>query len=154
MTHDLTQLTDLEILQLCVWREARGEETEGQRGVAHVIANRVYGRTRWWGTDWRSVILHPWQFSSFNPGDPNADLFPLGSECFLVANAVYNGTDLDLTLGANMYYDKSIAFPHAWGSPDLYENTFNVGRLRFFRLKISIPLQSSHETVNSAPTGE
>lgn len=154
MLHDLTTLTDLELLQLCVYREARGESVDGQRGVAHVVANRVYGRTHWWGNSWRSVILHPFQFSSFNESDVNADKWPEADECLGVVTPVYQGTDLDLTLGANMYYDKSIAFPHAWGSPDLYENTLNVGRLRFFRLKISIPLQSSHETVNSAPTGE
>ena len=30
----------------------------------------------WWGDDWESVVLHPWQYSSFNANDPNAVKLP------------------------------------------------------------------------------
>lgn len=139
-------LSDLELLELAIWREARGESYDGKRGVAHVVRNRVYGTTKWWGNgSYRSVILHPYQFSSFLPDDPNADRWPgsgdvAWADCVAIALAVSNGTDEDLTLGATMYYDTSIPWPHEWGNPGLYDNTLNVGKLRFFKLK---PVASS-----------
>src|SRR5690606_28151479 len=41
--------------------------------VGAVIRERVL-RPGWWGTDWQSVCLKPWQFSCWNEGDPNRDV--------------------------------------------------------------------------------
>ena len=133
-------LSDLELLTLCVWREARGEPFDGKRGVAHVIRNRVYGPVHWWGRDWHSVVLHPWQFSSFNTSDPNAyewpsDTDPSFESCVQAVGPVYAGEDEDLTNGATFYYDTSISWPRSWGNQADYENTLNIGRLKFWRLK-------------------
>jgi len=131
-------MSDLSLLELCVWREARGEPVDGQRGVAHVVRNRVYSGTRWWGDDWRSVILHPWQFSSFNPSDPNSKRWPSNDDYAAlsgIVEPVFSGTDADLTNGATFYYDTSIKWPVAWGPERNYDNTLNIGRLKFFKLK-------------------
>jgi hypothetical protein len=141
-------LSDLTLLELCVWREARGEGFDGKRGVAHVVRNRVYGGVHWWGRDWHSVILHPWQFSSFNASDPNSnqwpgDADPSWAECCAASIPIYNGTDEDLTLGATFYFDVSIDWPASWGPQANYENTLNLGRLRFWKL---LPI-SNHDDV-------
>jgi|ERR1700722_11968689 len=129
------ELTQSDLMKLCVWREARGEGLLGKRGVAHVILNRV-AEPCWWGDDIPSVILKPWQFSSFNPSDPNSDKWPLDVDpsfvdCSDVCNAVLQGTDKDITSGATFYCDVSINEPEDWVKAG-YLLKLQVGRLRFY----------------------
>jgi len=100
------------MLALCIWREARGQNPEAQRAVGWVIRNRVT-KPGWWGTDWLSVILKPWQFSSFNRGDPNSILFPsaadnIWTQCLRIASEVYEGKGPDPSGGATSYHDISV----------------------------------------------
>lgn len=132
-----SQLTEPQLLTLCIWREARGEGVIGRRGVGWVIVNRVENPC-WWGHDIHSVILKPYQFSSFNDGDPNSDKWPVDNsagevECQSIANAIVKGTDTDITDGATHYHDVSMGWPTAWGDQAQYSNTLNVGRFRFYR---------------------
>lgn len=152
------EMSDLALLQLCIWREARGEGIDGKRGVAHVIANRAQVAC-WWNKhiagSLSRVILQPWQFSSFNANDPNADKWPADmdpsfSQCCAVAFSVMSGSDSDNTDGATYYYDVSIPFPKKWGDPANWENTLNVGRLKFWKPKPS----SNHTEVQEAVTAE
>ncbi len=129
-------LSDEVLLCLCVYREARGEADLGKRGVAHTVLNRVKA-DKFFGHDIRSVILKPWQFSSFNANDPNADLWPPGqnntawAECTEIVAKVLSGQDADITNGAVYYHDVSLNQPPAvWGSVEL---TLETGRLKFYR---------------------
>jgi spore germination cell wall hydrolase CwlJ-like protein len=127
-------LSDLQLCSLCVWREARGEGLLGKRGVAHVIKNRS-DNPGWWGHTVSSVILCPWQFSSFNPSDPNADKWPADndpsySDSLTVSEDVLVNGDEDITNGATSYFDTSIP-PPAW--TDNMTLTLSVGRLRFYK---------------------
>jgi N-acetylmuramoyl-L-alanine amidase len=131
---DYNSLSDPDLLKLCVWREARGEGPLGQRGVAHVILNRA-GDPMWWGHDIKSVILKPYQFSSFNAGDPNADKWPMDDDPALLeispmCDAVLQGTDRDITDHAQFYHDVSVTPPWA----EDYILTLQVGRLMFYKL--------------------
>jgi|SRR6516165_2267393 hypothetical protein len=133
------ELTDLELLELCVWRESRNQAPEGMFAVACSIRNRVEHPT-WWGHDWATVILKPWQYSSFNKNDPNEEKWPQdGSPEFLEVchqcEAVMNG-EPDSTDGATNYYDTSITFPKAWGSESQWDNTLNIGAFRFWKEKV------------------
>ena len=137
-----SELSDLDILTLAVWREARGEQTLGQRAVAHVIRNRTF-TPKWWNGhtagSYHAVILFPYQFSSFNPGDPNADLWPTNdlsfTSCREAALWVPCGMDPDNTDGAVMYHDTSIGWPTSWGNEADFVNTVNTGHLRFYKPK-------------------
>jgi len=127
-------LTDAELLGLCVYREARGEPDEGKRGVAHVVMNRVKAPS-WWGTSVLTVVTHPWQFSSFNENDPNVDIWPkdtdpVWADCLTIAENVLDGTAEDLTDGCNSYYDVSIP-PPRWAGTN---PALAIGRLRFYKL--------------------
>jgi N-acetylmuramoyl-L-alanine amidase len=127
-------LSDLQLCSLCVWREARGEGLLGKRGVAHVIKNRS-DNPGWWGQSVRSVILAPWQFSSFNANDPNADKWPADndpsySDSLTVSEDVLINGDEDITSGATSYFDTSIP-PPSW--TDTMTLTLSVGRLRFYK---------------------
>ena len=131
------ELSDLSLLALCCYREARGEPIEGKRGVCHVIKNRTL-EPSWWGDNWSSVILKPHQFSSFNANDHNSGVWPQDDEpawkeCLAAAGMVYNGADEDLTQGAVFYHDTSIGWPRFWGNAEEYVNTINIGRLKFYR---------------------
>jgi N-acetylmuramoyl-L-alanine amidase len=130
-----SNMSDLELLSLCVWREARGEGLLGKRGVAHVVKNRS-DQPGWWGQTVKGVILHPEQFSSFNPGDPNSDKWPEDndpsySDSLTISEDVLVNGDEDITQGATSYYDISIPIPFWAGSMTL---TLAAGRLRFYKL--------------------
>jgi N-acetylmuramoyl-L-alanine amidase len=153
---DYQSLSELSLLELCVWREARNQGSEGMRAVAWSIRNRVQ-KPSWWGHDWKSVILKPWQYSSFNANDPNNEKWPDDQEpafvrCCEVCTPVYLGSDtLDDTDGATHYYDTSIEFPKAWGSESEWVNTLNIGKLRFWKMREK---SSNREAVSSASAGE
>lgn len=146
-----SELSDLALLELCVWREARGEPFDAKRGVAHVIRNRVYSGIHWWGTDWHSVILHPYQFSSFNESDVNAAKWPTDfdnsfADCCQACIPVFNGADDDLTQGALWYHDTSMGWPHAWGDQRNYVQTLAMGRLLFYKPATAPPIDVDQST--------
>ena len=138
------ELSDAEILTLCCWREARGEPLDVKIAQCWSVKNRVL-HPGWWGHDWHSVILKPWQYSSFNrndpnekkwpPDDPNDQEYESGQQAQQAAEAAMAETTPDPTDGATNYYDTSIEFPKAWGSEAEWENTLTLGRLRFWKMR-------------------
>lgn len=129
---DYSLMSDMGILALCCWREARGEGLTGKRGVACVVRNRINANS-FFGHDWHSVILKPYQFSSFNTNDPNSDKWPADDDpswidCCDVAQMVIDGAQ-DVTNGALYYYSPPLtAPPPAWGHVTA---TVTIGRLNF-----------------------
>lgn len=151
-----TELSELELLALCVWREARNQRADGMAAVAWSIRNRVQ-RPSWWGHDYPSVILKPWQYSSFNLSDPNSTKWPADNDeswpvCMAVVTPIYQAliTSPDPTGGATHYYDTSITFPKAWGRESEWENTLNLHQLRFWKMRPP----NTHDDVQEALTAE
>lgn len=138
-----SELSDSDLMALCLWREARGEERMGKRGVAHVIINRQQFPSEF-GHSIRSIILRPFAFSSFNENDPNHIKFPSDAnpswiDCLSVCGDVLSPEgDTDITNGAVMYHDTSIQMPTAWANEFDPTPTLQVGRLRFYRKIIPI----------------
>lgn len=131
------QLSELDLMALCIWREAGGEGDLGKRGVGWVIQNRA-DHPGWWGHTVVGVILCPYQFSSFNPGDHNHDRWPTDNshswlDCQQIAYGIINGDDTDITDGATHYHDTSMGWPQHWGDPGQYIHTLDVGELRFYK---------------------
>lgn len=126
-------LSDADLLALCIWREARGEGMLGKRGVAHVVCNRIAARS-FFGHDVHSVILRPYQFSSFNATDPNTDKWPEETDSSwqdsqAAAKQVLSWNDPDLTASALYYFSPPLTHPpSAWGSVGV---TLVVGHLTF-----------------------
>ena len=127
------------LLALCIWREARGELYDAKTGVAWTIKNRV-AKPGWWGHSWVSVILQPWQFSSFNHNDPNSGKFPTEADpswqdSLDVAYKVFNDAIPDPTGGATSYFDKSMdSDPPKWSSDGSNVKTVDLGALHFYKL--------------------
>lgn len=63
-------LTELELMTLCIYGEARNQGLDGMLAVGSVILNRAK-KPSWWGDSIKTVILKPWQFSCLNEKDPN-----------------------------------------------------------------------------------
>ena len=124
-----------QLLALCLWREARGESLEAQHAVAAVILNRTRDPKRRWPKTIRSVILQPWQFSSFNSNDVNSSKYPGPGDnswlsCCTAAAAALRPASLDPTRGANHYHDRSVL--PKWSNPKAL--TTSIGAFRFYRL--------------------
>jgi spore germination cell wall hydrolase CwlJ-like protein len=117
---DYSLMSDMGILALVCWREARGEGLLGKRAVACVVRNRIAANS-FFGHDWHSVILKPYQFSSFNANDPNADKWPEDNDpswedCCDVAQMVIDGAQ-DVTNNALYYFSPPLTEPpREWGS--------------------------------------
>lgn len=137
MTYDPTDPTD--ILARTVWGEARGQGRAGMEAVAATIANRVHN-PRWWGNGWLSVCRKPYQFSCWNPDDPNLPkmLKVDGTDAafvtaLAVADEAINGRLADPTGGADSYFDLSISAP-SWATADKF--TVQIGDMRFYRIEL------------------
>lgn len=122
------------LMALCLWREARGQSDDAKRGVLHVILNRAAARFR--GSDPASVILWPYQFSSFNVKDPNAALIPTPInpyvwKSWLACCAIVDAPGDDPTGGALMYESEPLAMRPDWATPD--KQTAEIGPFRFYR---------------------
>lgn len=130
----LKELSEIYLMSLCVWREARNQPINVKWGVAWVIKNRT-AHPGWWGSDITSVILCHYQFSSFNAGDPNSNKFPILTdkswlESLRACRDVYYNQVEDPTHKATMYYDKSLDNnPPGW-SNGLAKIV--IGDMRFF----------------------
>ena len=123
---------ELEIAGKTVWAEARGEPFEGQVAVAWVILNRARDPgPDWWGDSIIAVCHKPFQFSCWNPCDPNRsrlDALGLASPNFQIACAAVllaaSGARRDPTGGATHYHTvarprwlaASKPWPPAWAA--------------------------------------
>lgn len=136
---------DIDVLARTIWGEARGEGRMGQVAVGWSIRNRVEmdlrhdGKPDWWGEGYPGVCQAKWQFSCWNPGDPNypylSGKLPIPAIEFAtvkdVACAVISGTAPDPTGGATHYYATSMPKPPAWAP--LAKRTCKIGRHVFFK---------------------
>lgn len=77
-------LSEAQIMALCIWAEARGEGMEGCIAVGSVILNRVDHR-KWDGETVHEVIMKPWQFSWLNSCPPQSYTDPQYETCVEIA---------------------------------------------------------------------
>ena len=113
---------EIDVLARTLYGEASGETKQGIEAVAHVILNRVTqaeksGGKFWWGNDIVSVCQTPYQFSCWNPGDPNrqklmavtADNKKFATCLRIARRAVYSQLGADITNGANHYHTTAVS---------------------------------------------
>ncbi len=125
------------VVAATVYGEARGESDLGKLAVAFVIANRVR-RPSWWGKDWTTVCLKPFQFSCWNRDDRNraAILGPkpvdVWRRCLEAADLAMLGATRDPTAGATHYFAPAVTkTPPAWAAQMV--QTLVVGKHVFLR---------------------
>ncbi len=108
----------LDTLARTLYGEARGESVRGKEAVAAVVLNRVEraaGRPHWWGSTVVEVCRKPWQFSCWNPNDPNRDKLlavgpgdPQFDVCRRIARRALTGVLEDPTGGATHYHARGL----------------------------------------------
>ena len=109
-----------------LYGEARGERVRGKEAVAAVIINRarLAGKRggHWWGDTIETVCRRPWQFSCWNPSDPNrAKLEAVNphnrvfASCLRIARRAIGDALADPTGGATHYHAKGCRPPWARG---------------------------------------
>lgn len=138
------------IAAICVWRETRGEDLLVKILVAKVLVNRTRDKLDRWPKTLSSVVLQPYQFSSFNTNDPNSSKIPRQIDLSLVSCCTAVDAALDDSIPfsdskilptismdefsklstANHYHDDSIA-PPSWTKG--MEFLGKVGRILFYR---------------------
>jgi spore germination cell wall hydrolase CwlJ-like protein len=106
---DTDALSDQEIVAKTLFGEASNQGYEGQQAVANVIQNRV-ASPGWWGNDFRTVCLKPYQFSCWIVSDPNrarimaaSEADPIYAQCMSIAALAIAGQLIDITNGADSY---------------------------------------------------
>lgn len=115
-----------DILARTLWGEARGESVRGKEAVAAVVLNRVRRAqargSYWWGASVIEVCRRPWQFSCWNPSDPNAAKCAAVTvddrnfrTCLRIARRAIAGVIDDPTAGATHYHAKGVLPPWARG---------------------------------------
>lgn len=129
----------VDTLARTLWGEARGEPVRGIEAVAAVVVNRVRLAERqgghWWGGNIVAVCRKPYQFSCWNPGDPNrAKLMavtaadPVFATCLRVARRAVAGLLPDPTGGATHYHRVGLSPSWAVGHSPCAE----IGRHLFY----------------------
>ncbi len=119
---DFIKGLEVDVLARTIYGEARSESQQGMEAVAHVVLNRAKhaqskGGKFWWGNDIVSVCQTPYQFSCWNPGDPNRPkLMAVDAKdihfatCLRIARrAVYGDLGADITNGADHYHTTAVA---------------------------------------------
>lgn len=129
---------DLHSLQLCIWKESRGDGAGAMHATCHVILNRI-GKPGF-GATLHDVIYGKNQFTSMSvPSDPEFNLEPLpGDQSFAAAAwIVSNIPDDDETHGA-LYYANLKTATSGWffetivQHPEKHPVLFTYGHHTFF----------------------
>ncbi len=122
-------LSDLDVLALTIYGEARNQPVEGKIAVGNVCRNRL--KTNRWGHTYERVCLAPMQFSCWSPqgglsnyttlkalaaqimdGHPPVD--PILAECYWVASGITGGAARDNTENATFYHVVTMAKFPSW----------------------------------------
>ena len=133
-------VVDAHWMALTLWGEARSDGEAGMRAVGHVIDNRRRaGRHGAFVTD---TVSEAWQFSCWNPGDPNlvammnVDALPANSHerrmwqaARHLAGEILSGRSEDPTGGSLFYHSVDVS-PRWSQGVDPVER---IGRHLFFR---------------------
>ncbi len=136
---------EIDVMARTLWGEARSEGLKGMEAVAHVILNRVAhakskGESFWWGHDVLTVCQRPYQFSCWNPGDPNRqklmavdkDDIHFATALRVARRAVYRQLGDDPTLGADHYHTVNVSPFWSKGETPLIQ----IGSHLFFKLEV------------------
>ena len=134
------QSWELCLLALCAWREARDQGYLGMLAVCWSIKNRATN-PNWWGGDYESVIEKPWQYSSFNPTDPNDKLLPgnpskdaVWAAALQAAEMAYTGQVKDPTDGSTHYFNPTaVTVTPAWVTAPGTEFKIKIGAHSFYK---------------------
>lgn len=138
----IESLSDLQILALTIYGEARGEPIEGQIAVGCVIRNRTNGK------GFSQICLAPKQFSCWNKSDPNRIILEEIAQKLItkkiiqdtmfdqinwIAKGIINDLIIDNTHGAKNYLTRKLFInnPPSWAQ-NVKDEPLTIGKQVFF----------------------
>lgn len=127
---------DLDIMARTLFGESAPGDIEDATLIASVIFTRIIKRQ--WPDTASAVCLQPWQFSCWNPGDPNRERIQRASgtwfdTCHKIAKESLEGLSPYKGLQLTHYYATYVKRPKwAKGKKSVIESTFPAGRHLFF----------------------
>ena len=139
---------DLDTMARTVWAEARGEGQKGMEAVAWVIRNRLE-TPGWWSRHpdaipddtIAAVCREPWQFSCWNPRDPNlpkllavTDMDRHFAAALAIIRGVLAGEPTDPTNGADHYLVTSWIPRTPWAKANPGRVRARIGAHTFYHL--------------------
>lgn len=95
----LESQSELTLLGMVIWGEARGEPDAGKYAVGYTVINR-WKQQSWYGKSISTVITFPWQFSCMNPKTPalkkmmNLKNIPSWQKCIRIAHEIYTNESI------------------------------------------------------------
>jgi N-acetylmuramoyl-L-alanine amidase len=131
------------VLAMTAWMEDRSGGAQGMTAVMNVVVNRATN-PRWWGTTIFSVCLKPYQFTSWNKGNPELPLCivamksgdPQWKIAYDLAQLAVDNLLNDITDNADSYYaakdPEMIARPPVWAHTAHYCGL--IGGNKYFRV--------------------
>lgn len=129
---------DADVLARTLYGEARGEGLAGMEAIAWVVVNRVRRPGPRFPDTVAEVCRQKFQFSCFNPGDPNAKLCAAINEsdphfalALYAATGVLTGRVPDPTGGADHYFLTRMKDPPEWRRAMIL--TARIGAHSFYR---------------------
>ncbi len=134
-----------ELMARTIYGESRGEYYQKNGGlsslisVANVIMNRVKSKKKWYGTTVQEVCRKPYQFSCWNPRDPNYAIISnvkkgddkIFDICLHVAEKVLTDQWPDLTGGSINYHSKKMSKFPEWSNGKKYQ--LEIGNHVFYQ---------------------
>jgi len=133
----IEKATDVQMVALILYGEARSEPVQGIVAVGSVIRNRVNTdlhndkKPDWWGEGYKGVCAQSWQFSCLHPkgGEGNytrvrdfAERLISGQpitaanerQCIWVAHGIVGNYAIDPTKGSNHYHTATMTPRPTW----------------------------------------
>lgn len=137
---ELDRLTDIELLALMIAAEAGGQSLAGKVAVACVAVERVKRQRSHYGLTLRTVLLKPYQFSTFNPtatpGHEHWRRFTgfIGAHTLMAELAIHRLL-LSPVATATHYLRTDVSPPPLWTHPTFSVSLGVIGDHAFYREK-------------------
>jgi N-acetylmuramoyl-L-alanine amidase len=136
----------IDIMARTLYGEARGEYSRPDGGLGALIAvgNVIMNRFALGGRFGRTVAevcQKPFQFSCWNPSDPNVEIIKhvnpensIFKICLEVAEKLTSGLWPDITQGSDHYFSKALGFTPTWANGKAMR--LCIGRHQFYKLGV------------------
>lgn len=144
----LSEQEDDILLTSIIFLRTRDDIKQARIGVGCVIRNRV-NNSRWWGKNYKQVILPLAEFYKLSEKEEFDFLYPIESdvnekwnECYLIADGILNNSIPDNTFNSDFFFLNSEKLPEwlRWRVKKKQESlrwyVCTLGNIQFFRVEL------------------
>lgn len=129
---ELQYFTDIELLALMIAAESDNQPIAGQVAVANTVIERLQRRRQYYGYTLRSIMLMPFQYSTFNSNHWRRFTHRIPAY-ILLAQLAMNGHLRTFVDGATHYCHKDLLPKPTWTKPEYSLYLGTIGVHEFYR---------------------